>query len=90
MKITLASLGEVKRVIIVICPNHFGLHASVYVRYIILLDNAEPPHAIWIDDPTEQEVVHIIHHLYKEAEKELSQAPCQWCEARGENPYGVQ
>ena len=78
MNISLSSLNEVKRAIVIVCPNHFNLHNGVYVRYIILLDDAE--HAVWIDDPSPEEVMSIIRHL-KGEQNGMIFSPCPWCQS---------
>lgn len=80
MRIHLTSLNEVKRAILVICPNPFNIHDAVYVRYIILLD--DDGHAFWIDDPQPDEVMSIIRHL-KGEQNGIAYSPCPWCAAKG-------
>lgn len=80
MKIPLTSLGALDKVIIIACPNRWGLHEKVYIRYLLLIDSET--HAIWLDDPSEQEVVDIVHRVPHEVHKEVIMAPCHWCQAR--------
>ena len=79
MRITLSSLNAVRKAIIIVCPNPFNLHNEVYVRYIILLDDND--HALWIDDPTTDEVMSIIRHL-KGEENGVAYSPCPWCQSK--------
>lgn len=79
MKIPITSLSAIKRAVIVICPNPFNFHNEVYVRYLILIDDAG--HAVWLDDPTQDEVMSIIRHL-KGEENGVAYSPCPFCQSK--------
>ena len=83
-------MGQVVRLVLVVCPNRYALHNGVYIRYLILLDDANPPHSFWIDDPKEEDCARFLLLAHSDAVSEVFQAPCQWCLARSENPYGTE
>lgn len=76
-----ATMKKVKRVCIIICPDKHGIHkGSVdgpYVRYVILQPESGP--ALWIDDPSYEDIKNIIYDTGTSAIVVKSQ--CQWCSA---------
>ena len=89
MKLPVASFGPVKKMILVICPNRYNLHKGVYIKYAILLDDQTPPHAMFVDNPNEAEMTAFFGHLV-DATNEVIKSSCNWCQAKGDNPYAVE
>lgn len=76
----LNSLSTIAKVILIVCPNRWGIHEEVYIRYCLVLDIHT--NAFWLDDPSEQDVSHIFNHIAHKASKEVILSPCPWCQAK--------
>ena len=79
MRITLNTLTAVTRIVIVVCTNRWGLHDGIYIRYCILVGSHED--ALWLDDPTDLEVIALVKRSSSDVKQEAFQAPCPFCSA---------
>lgn len=70
---------DIVKLVIVVCGNKFGFHNQVYVRYVILVDHHQQSY--FVDDPTEEQVVKLVHNTSPNCKKEAITAPCQFCQA---------
>jgi hypothetical protein len=80
MKIPVASIGEITRLVAVICQNPHKLHKGVYVRYLIMMD-AEM-HAVFLDDPDYKMCQEMTKKVASRADCEVVTSLCQFCQAQ--------
>lgn len=89
MKISLNTLTKVTKCILVICSNRWGIHEDVFVRYLILVGSHND--ALWLDNPTVDEVMAISKRCDADVITEAVQAPCPFCQSReGTDPNSIQ
>lgn len=70
-------IDDIVKVVIIVCGNPFKFHEEVYVRYVILIDKKGQDY--WMEDPTEEQVVKIVHDTHPNCKKEAITANCPFC-----------
>ena len=78
-RLKLNSITPIVQIVAVVCPDDHEIHEKPYVRYLILVDSEK--RAVFIDDPSEEDVARIWNRSHSTAEGGMIMSSCPFCQA---------